>query len=151
MKFTPFVAAALFVSAVVGSSFAGSAFAAVTSKVKKPFTCETVNALGVETAIKFSKVPTRQVFSLTLQQLRVAVKAFYKDAYSDSMTIEQANALGEEVGFSSARGPDGAKYSVVNVGFGGGNSASHFFKEFTLDLAPVVIVDGIDCVVLGKE
>lgn len=113
--------------------------------------CKNVHAKGADKALKRSAYASSLAFSFQLKQLRLAVKTFHKDAYRDDMTIEQANELGEEVGFSTIKALDGKTYQGVNVGFGGGNSALYLFKRDTLELAPVVVIDGVECVELGKE
>jgi len=106
---------------------------------------------GYENAIKKAPYTSRLVFAHQLKQLRLAVKQFYGAEYQDSMTVEQADELAEGVSFSNFRDREGKVYQGVNVGFGGGNSAQYFFAYDTLELQPVVVIDGSDCVALGSE
>lgn len=57
--------------------------------------------------------------------------------------------MGEDVGISLVETPDGEKFRAVNVGFGGGNSATYFYFDHTLKLANVFMYDG-DCNVQGQ-
>jgi hypothetical protein len=117
----------------------------------EPLSCAALSVRGVDASLARKPYQSAMGFAHQLEQLRFAVKTFHGETYSDAMTIEDANALGEGVVFSTVRVLDGKRYQGVNVGFGGGNSALYLFAFDTLELAPVVIIDGVDCVALGTE
>ena len=84
-------------------------------------------------------------FARMLEQVRTAVGSWYFTDRQERMTIEELNTLAEGLQLSTATAPNGEVFQVVNLGFGGGNSATYFFKNETTKLAPIMVVDGIEC------
>lgn len=89
-------------------------------------------------------------FARMLEQVRTAVSSWYFTDRTERMTIEELNTLAEGLQLSTRTGPNGEVFQVVNLGFGGGNSATYFFKNETKTLAPFIIVDGLDCYDRGE-
>lgn len=83
------------------------------------------------------------------QLLRKSVAAYYGNL-SPSLSDEEVDAMGEGVSFGKVKDPDGNEYISVNVGFGGGNSATFLYYQSTLNLVPVMAIDGTDCIDQGS-
>ena len=119
-------------------------------------TCELLdNEESVMDYFKEIKYSTPVSKELENDQIRKAVKNYYgycgpkadydDYCYRDDMSDQEVDDLGEGVYASTRAGKDGTLYTVVNVGFGGGNSSNYFFKFGTMKMYKIMVIDGSDC------
>lgn len=92
--------------------------------------------------------------SIEHKLVRAAVADFYGKCgvswntdycYRENMTVKQVYELGEDAYFLAYKTPTNKLYLAVNVGFGGGNSATYFFDYKTHRMEKVMMIDGAEC------
>ncbi|GEM_PF-4502975 len=103
----------------------------------------------------FTEVENLKINSaVTAKLFRLAVADFYGKCgvtwnedycYREEMTDAEVDELGEGVYFHAYKTPSKKLYYGINVGFGGGNSATYYFSPKELKMEKVMVVDGADC------
>lgn len=102
----------------------------------------------------FQEVDFRISKSSQNKLVKAAVADFYgkcgvtwnKDfCYRENMSVKEIYELGEDAYFISYKTPQNKLYLAVNVGFGGGNSATYFFDSQTFQMENIMIIDGAEC------
>lgn len=126
-------------------------FASTIAVASETLDCKTIEKYdeteeGYFVTVK-EKSPARGKYRSTL--LRKSVAAFYYQEDLTGKTDSELDALAEGVGFTLVKGRNGAEYNAVNVGFGGGNSATYYYEKGTLNFLPFFSYDG-DCTEQGR-
>lgn len=114
--------------------------------------CERMVQSGLESIVDYFEeiAGAAPIEENELERLvRKSVAAFHFQAYAPSMSLKEVDELGEGVSVDQVRGKNGERYVSVNVGFGGGNSATYYYLPGTLTFVPVMSYDG-DCVEQGS-
>ena len=115
-------------------------------------TCAELEELNNQESEATAKPRHEAVSAIADSQIRKATAAFYRSAYKKEMSLQEVVELGEGSYQNSDSLVDkaGNHYDVVNVGFGGGNSANYYFFKDTTRFASVYENDG-SCTPAGQN